>query len=53
MGCSNELDGGKRGGGEGGDELELRHGELDGQLDDISWLVVWTTLVDFYFSRDV
>ena len=34
------------GGGRGGNELELRHGCLDGKNYDISWLVVFTTLVD-------
>ena len=48
-GCSNELGGEQKGvgGAEGADELKLRHGWLDGKRDDISWLVVYTTLVDF------
>ena len=29
--------------------LELRHGWLDGYRDDISWLVVFSTLANFDF----
>ena len=41
------------GGGEGGDEFELRRGWLDGEGDYISWLVVFITLVDFDFRWGV
>ena len=33
--------------------FELRHGWLERKLDDISWLVVFTTPVDFDFRWGV
>ena len=50
-----KLGGKKKGGGgvEGGKVFELRHGWLERKLDDISWLVVFTTLVDFDFRWGV